>query len=658
MESLYISRVVIKNYRNFKDLDVDLQHNSVIVGENNIGKTNFIRALQLILDPTLSDEDRMLSESDFNDSLKNPMDNNQEILIQIYISNYRSNVAIMTVLSDATVLDANGNETLLLCYKFFPHVNEFGKKEYQYEVYMKDDLSRKFGSRERKYINLKVIKALRDVEADIRNSKKSPVKKMLEEYRISKDVLENIANEYKECGDRVLNLDEINDMTMHINERFSEILGNHNYDISLQAMEVDPTKVLGSLKMLMENRSVSDSSLGLDNILYISLVLQMLDDKTIPSFISNEEYMDLLTKENSEILNKCYIANVRGNYVLKTDLDENNSAELYTFMADNGRGNKSVTLLAIEEPEAHLHPIYQRLIYKDVIKRNRIPIILTTHSTHITSIAPIKSLVHLHQNEGNTVAHSTASMPMIAGEFLDVERYLDVKRGEIFLGQGVLLVEGIAEEYIIPKMAELIGMPLDEKGIVVCNINCTNFKPYMKMLKSLSIPYAVITDGDFYIINESSLENEDSNRNYHVMEKDVINDEMRGSLGIENAIRIFETLGISVPEDTDVLSYFSKQGYFIGKYTFEVDMMECTITEAGEKAFTDTFNQLVESEQKKRNFESKLRDKDYEFCLRRIEDQSVGKGRFSQIFSGKCVADNCPQYVKKAIEYVYSKVDG
>ena len=88
---LYISRVVIKNYRNFKDLDVNLQHKSVIVGENNIGKTNFIRALQLILDPSLSDEDRMLSESDFYDSLENPMENNQEILIQIYISNYRRN---------------------------------------------------------------------------------------------------------------------------------------------------------------------------------------------------------------------------------------------------------------------------------------------------------------------------------------------------------------------------------------------------------------------------------------------------------------------------------------------------------------------------------------------------------------------------------------
>lgn len=45
MDSLYISRVVIKNYRNFKDLDVDLQNKSVIVGENNVGKTNFIKAL-------------------------------------------------------------------------------------------------------------------------------------------------------------------------------------------------------------------------------------------------------------------------------------------------------------------------------------------------------------------------------------------------------------------------------------------------------------------------------------------------------------------------------------------------------------------------------------------------------------------------------------
>lgn len=657
MDSLFISRVIIKNYRNFKDLDVYLQHKSVIVGENNIGKTNFIRALQLILDPTLSDEDRMLSESDFNDSLVNPIENNQEILIQIYINNYRRNVAIMTMLSDATVLDDEGNEVLLLSYKFFPHIDEFGKKEYQYEVYMKNDMSIKFGSRERKYLNIKVIKALRDVEAELRNSKKSPVKKMLEEYKISNEILENIADEYKECGDRVLNLDEINDMTMNINERFSEILGNHDYDISLQAMEIDPTRVLGSLKLLMANRLVSESSLGLDNILYISLILHMIKDKTVPTFISNAVFANLLAEENSEILNGCYTINERGNYILNSNIDEAHFAAVYTFMSDNGYGNNAVTLLAIEEPEAHLHPVYQRLIYKDVITRSGFPIILTTHSTHITSVAPIKSLVHLHQKEGNTIAHSTASMPMIKGEFLDVERYLDVKRGEIFLCKGVLLVEGIAEEYIIPKMAELLEKSLDEKGIVLCNINCTNFKPYMKMLYYLNIPYAVITDGDFYVETGNGSDEDESNRTYHVMEKDVTDEDDFGSLGIENAIRIFEALGISVPEGIDFISYFPEQGYFIGKYTFEVDMMDGMTTEAGEKAFTNTFNQLVESKRKQSNFESKLKDKDYEFCLRRIEDQSVGKGRFAQIFSGKCTVDNCPEYVKKAIDYIYAKVD-
>lgn len=58
MKSLYISRAIIKNYRNFKYADIKLDHKQVIIGENNIGKTNLLRALQLILDPTLSDDDR------------------------------------------------------------------------------------------------------------------------------------------------------------------------------------------------------------------------------------------------------------------------------------------------------------------------------------------------------------------------------------------------------------------------------------------------------------------------------------------------------------------------------------------------------------------------------------------------------------------------
>ena len=285
MKSLYISRVNIKNYRNFKSVDVNLGHKQVIIGENNVGKTNFLRALQLILDPTLSDEDRMLEESDFNDLIENPMTNQEEIRIDIYISGYQNNKTILAVLQDATVMTENGEEQLLITYKFAPYTDSLGNITYQYSIYMADNEARRFTANERKYLNLKVIKALRDVEGDMRNSRTSPVKKMLNEYAIDKEEIEKISAAYRAGGETLLELDELRDLTSNINRRFSKILGNHDFDISLQAMEIDPNRVISSLKLLMANRTTSDSSLGINNILYISLIMQMLQDKTVPTFL-------------------------------------------------------------------------------------------------------------------------------------------------------------------------------------------------------------------------------------------------------------------------------------------------------------------------------------------------------------------------------------
>ncbi|MEM1134303.1 MAG: AAA family ATPase, partial [Bacteroidota bacterium] len=45
MNSPYISRVQTENFRNFKEVDVNLNHQQVIIGENNVGKTNLLRAI-------------------------------------------------------------------------------------------------------------------------------------------------------------------------------------------------------------------------------------------------------------------------------------------------------------------------------------------------------------------------------------------------------------------------------------------------------------------------------------------------------------------------------------------------------------------------------------------------------------------------------------
>ena len=133
MKSPFISRVIIKNYRNFLDLDVSLQHKGIIVGENNVGKTNFLKALQLILDPSLSDTDRMLTETDFNDAIEKPTENDCEITIQIYIDNFRNNPTVLAALADASIR-IDEKELLKITYRFFPNVDSRGKKEYQYEI--------------------------------------------------------------------------------------------------------------------------------------------------------------------------------------------------------------------------------------------------------------------------------------------------------------------------------------------------------------------------------------------------------------------------------------------------------------------------------------------------------------------------------------------
>ena len=662
MKSLFISRVKIKNYRNFKDVDVRLGHKQIIIGENNVGKTNFLKALQLILDPTLSDEDRMLEESDFNDTLFNPMENKEEIVIEVYIENYSNNKTILTVFQDATVKNEKGKEVLKLTYRFFPYIDDAGNIEYQYNIFKGNDETKKFGSYERKYLNLKVIKALRDVESEIRNSRTSPIQRMLKDYAIDKNDLERIAEEYRKNGEEILNLDELVDLTNNINKRFGAILGNDDFDVSLQAMEISPGRVLSSLKLLMAQRNTSDISLGLNNILYISMILQMLQDKTVPSLIKEDKYNELIVLAGGEIVKDTYEQSQNRNYFLKERISDVQHKKLYSFMSKNMPISNAVTILAIEEPEAHLHPVNQRLIYKDVIQNSNNSVLLTTHSTHITAIAPINSIVHLH-NDGTkgTEIHATAAMPMDEGEFLDVERYLDVKRGEIYLGKAVLLVEGIAEEYLVPRFAELLGKPLDEKGIIVCNINCTNFTPYVKLLHSLAIPYAVITDGDFYVINDKD------EREYHKMDTEETAD--RGWLGMEIIESMVSQLNLNgeneIPKDIDKLDeLFKELGLFVGYYTFEVDMMEKAAEKKASKEenlniicdlFTDlTTGGIVQ----KRNFKTEIMSGEYWKCLRKIEGNGIGKGRFSQKFAHVCKKEHIPTYIKEAIEYIYEKVNG
>lgn len=656
MDNAYISRVIIKNYRNFKYTDINLNNKQVIIGENNVGKTNFLRAIQLVLDPSFSDDDRTLNESDFWNGEKNPIENKEVIEIKIYINNFKQNRNILAMLDSATIIDENGKERLLITYRYAPIEMENGKIEYSYIIFKGNDESKRFTYEDRKYLNIKVIKALRDVETEMKNSRISPINRLLKEYEISKDELEKISEKYKETGMDVLALDELNDLSNNINKRFSSVLGNSLFNISLKPMEIEPSKILSSLKLLVNSRNISDISLGINNILYISLILQLLQDKHIPTYVSKDKYDELLKNENNKILKTAYNSTDKSNYFLKNNLSEDELKQLNEFMQINNDINQGITILAIEEPEAHLHPIFQRLIYKDVIRNNNNSVLLTTHSTHITSIAPVNSIVHMQNSSNNGTIVKTTSNLDLEDDLEDIERYLDVKRGEIYLGKGVILVEGIAEEYLVPKFAELLNMSLDEKGIIICNINSTNFKPYVKLLESLDIPYAIITDGDFYYKNDSG------EKKFHLLQEDVNSECEKGYDGFERMKKLIIDLKLidgNFPNEIEEQEKkFKELGIFIGYSTLEIEIMQKAKENNKIATICEVFNSLTSGgELQKTNFKNELDDKKYMKCLNKIENNGIGKGRFAQRLSCASILEYIPEYIADAIKYIYKKVE-
>lgn len=173
------------------------------------------------------------------------------------------------------------------------------------------------------------------------------------------------------------------------------------------------------------------------------------------------------------------------------------ATELLLLQSEENAGLK---LALIEELEAHLHPQAQiRLIHYLKKKSTTGQYILTTHSTTMGSSIPLESLILCKEGKAFPMGSKYTKLEKKNYDFL--YRFLDATKANLFFARGVLLVEGDAENLLIPTVAEIIDRPLHRYGVSIVNVGSTAFSHFVEIFRRqddepMGIKVALITDMD------------------------------------------------------------------------------------------------------------------------------------------------------------------
>jgi len=517
---VYIKRLTLRNFRNFKAATFKFTNESVntILGENASGKTNIFHAMRLVLDDSLPLNARFLSAGDFHRGLGSPvghwvviafefggLDETDEELVMAnhalagdasdqvgsYTFIYRPKISIRQKLFQISDSDDLLDQKKQQLEELLKTVR-IGKEDYEIVAFARttvdfandvtyqqlagdfenvvfpsphEEDAAVIGTAKPAYFSLNhevtctFVKALRNVVNDMKYAKTNPLYKLLTYKSAEITGAKTITETVKQLNEDISDLSQIKQLSGSIRKTLADAVGS-TYSPSINISSNLPENIVElvqSLALVVEDSlgyqgsgNIEDLSLGGANLIYLAL-------------------------------------------------------KLYEYEVHREREDKIAHFLLIEEPEAHIHNHIQKTLFSN-FHSLKTQVFISTHSAQISSVAKMSALNVISRKSTHSEVYWPANN-LDSTETSNIERYLDAMRSTLLFAKGVILVEGDAEQILIPQLVKLIlGISLDEMGISIVKMDGTVFKHISTLFHDDRIRNycAVVTDLDAPFLTETT----------------------------------------------------------------------------------------------------------------------------------------------------------
>lgn len=444
---MHLSNIDIKNFRSFKEINIDLQSGlNLFVGRNNTGKTNLLQAIRHALGPAASrGESLWLDRDDFYRKAAGIEPETSMSVTLTFTDLSEAQRAHFYEIIDFDLVNLTNSKAVV-------------KFEASWPIDKKRASIKRTGGPltvEQPEIPTPILEslpitflpALRDAEAALAPGYRSRLALLLRDIikRDKSNAKEEIVAIFSNANNKLENQEIISETVESLQKTTRNIAGSDSEPSTIRTAEADFEKILRTLQVQMTKSPIgalSANGLGLNNLLYIAVVLEHL---------------------KSPELVEC-------------------------------------PLLLVEEPEAHLHPQLAILLANHLKATNAPQTLVTTHSPTLAASVP-PNRVHVLFTDTKTkqpTCNSIANSGMDQMEQNQLQRMMDITRATLYFAKGVILVEGISEALLIPVLARRLGYDLAQYHISVIPICGVAFETFKKLLASgvLGIPVAIISDAD------------------------------------------------------------------------------------------------------------------------------------------------------------------